>query len=130
MSPSADTAPRRYHSIDAILARAGASAAERRKAAERQGDLAVAAELEWLRCSAGLTQAEVARRMGVSQSTVSRLQATPHGELRLGEILGFLRAVGVRAARLEMETSPGRRLAVRLRATQAAQRPRASLALR
>ena len=33
MSPSADTAPRRYHSIDAILARAGASAAERRKAA-------------------------------------------------------------------------------------------------
>lgn len=107
-------ARRRYHSVDAILARAGASPADRRRAAERQGDLAVAAELEWLRCSARLTQAEVARRMGVSQSTVSRVQATPIAELRLGEILSFLRAVGAGSASLELTTGPGRRSTARL----------------
>ena len=75
---------------------------------------AVAAELEWLRCSARLTQAEVARRMGVSQSTVSRVQATPVAELRLGEILSFLRAVGAGSASLELTTGPGRRPTTRL----------------
>jgi len=105
------TAPasRRYHSIDAVLARVGATPAERRRAAERQGELALAAELEWLRCSAGLTQAEVARRMGVSQSTVSRLQATPQADLRLGEVAGFLRAVGLRRAMLELRSPDGAR---------------------
>jgi predicted DNA-binding protein (UPF0251 family) len=105
---------RRYHSVDAILARAGASPTDRRRAAERQGDLAVAAELEWLRCAARLTQGEVARRMGVSQSTVSRLQATPAADLRLGEILSFLRAVGAETASIELTPSAGRRPAARL----------------
>jgi len=111
---TATTRSRRYHSIDAVLARAGASPAERRRAAERQGELALASELEWLRCSAGLTQAEVARRMGVSQSTVSRIQATPQAELRLGEILAFLRAVGVRRTTLELRSLDGARPEVTL----------------
>lgn len=107
---------RRYHSIDAVLARAGIPAAERRRAAERQSALSVAADLEWLRCAAGLTQAEVARRMGVSQSTVSRIQASPQGDLRLGDILAFLRAVGVRSAQMDLGGLATNRPLLKLRA--------------
>ena len=37
-------------------------------------------------------------------SPVSRIQATPQAELRLGEILSFLRAVGVRRSALELRS--------------------------
>lgn len=114
-APSAKTR-RRYHSIDAVLARAGIPATERRRAAERQSDLCLAADLEWLRCAAGLTQAEVARRMGVSQSTVSRIQSSPQAELRFGEVLGFLRAVGARSAQMDLGALASARPTVKLRA--------------
>ena len=51
------------------------------------------AMLEARRQAAGLTQAEVARRMGVTQSTVSRLESDRWQDLRLGELDSYLRAV-------------------------------------
>ena len=51
-----------------------------------------AAMLEAHRQSLGLTQVTVARRMGVTQSTVSRLEADRWQDLRLGELDAYLRA--------------------------------------
>ena len=51
------------------------------------------AMLEARRQTAGLTQAEVARRMGVTQSTVSRLESDRWQDLRLGELDAYLRAI-------------------------------------
>lgn len=111
---STPNARRRYQSIDAVLNQVGVTVAERRRSLERQANRTLAAELEWLRCSAQLTQAEVARRMGVSQSTVSRIQSSNHHELRLGEILGFLRAVGLRSTQIELRALNSARPMVRL----------------
>ena len=69
-----------------------AVAALRQKAA----DTDFTAKLEVRRHSAGLTQAEVARRMGVTQSTVSRLESDRWQDLRLGELDAYLRAIGVK----------------------------------
>lgn len=62
----------------------------RRKAAETD----FTAMLEARRQAAGLTQAEVAKRMGVTQSTVSRLESDRWQDLRLGELDAYLRACG------------------------------------
>jgi len=66
-----------------------AAAALRQKVA----DTDFTAMLEARRQAAGLTQAEVARRMGVTQSTVSRLESDRWQDLRLGELDAYLRAV-------------------------------------
>ncbi|MEY4034623.1 MAG: Helix-turn-helix domain [Verrucomicrobiota bacterium] len=60
----------------------------RRKAAETD----FTAMLEARRQAAGLTQAQIAKRMGVTQSTVSRLESDRWQDLRLGELDAYLRA--------------------------------------
>jgi DNA-binding XRE family transcriptional regulator len=66
---------------------------------QKVADTDFTAQLEARRQSAGLTQAEVARRMGVTQSTISRLESDRWQDLRLGELDSYLRAIGSLAAR-------------------------------
>jgi len=60
----------------------------RRRAAETD----FTAMLEARRQAGGLTQAQIAKRMGVAQSTVSRLESDRWQDLRLGELDAYLRA--------------------------------------
>ena len=81
-----------YRDVFALAADLGYSpksvAGLRRKAAETD----FTAMLEARRQAAGLTQSEVAKRMGVTQSTVSRLESDRWQDLRLGELDAYLRA--------------------------------------
>jgi DNA-binding XRE family transcriptional regulator len=83
---------RTYHDVFALAADLGYSpksvAGLRRKAAETD----FTAMLEARRQAAGLTQSEVAKRMGITQSTVSRLESDRWQDLRLGELDAYLRA--------------------------------------
>lgn len=85
---------RTYPDVFALAADLGYSqksvAGLRRKATETD----FTAMLEARRQAAGLTQAEVAKRMGVTQSTVSRLESDRWQDLRLGELDAYLRACG------------------------------------
>ena len=85
---------RTHRDVFSLAARHGytpkAVAALRQKVA----DTDFTARLEVRRHLAGLTQAEVARRMGVTQSTVSRLESDRWQDLRLGELDAYLRAIG------------------------------------
>ena len=56
-------------------------------------DTLLGAHLERLRFDAGLTQAEVAKRMGVTQSTVSRLEGSRWQDMKLGELDDYLNAM-------------------------------------
>ncbi len=83
---------RTYPDVFALAADLGYSpksvAGLRRKAAATD----FTAMLEARRQAAGLTQSEVAKRMGVTQSTVSRLESDRWQDLRLGELDAYLRA--------------------------------------
>jgi DNA-binding XRE family transcriptional regulator len=61
--------------------------------ADRHDDTLLGAHLERLRCDAGLTQVEVAKRMGVTQSTVSRLEGSRWQDMKLGELDDYLKAM-------------------------------------
>jgi DNA-binding XRE family transcriptional regulator len=56
-------------------------------------DTLLGAHLERLRCDTGLTQADVAKRMGVTQSTVSRLEDSRWQDMKLGELDAYLKAM-------------------------------------
>jgi transcriptional regulator with XRE-family HTH domain len=64
------------------------------------------AELVGQRRSLGLSQTEVAARMGTSQSAVARLEAVA-GDVRLSTLERYAEAVG-RTLRWSLEPAPGR----------------------
>ena len=61
------------------------------------------AELTRRRKAAGLTQTEVAARIGTSQRTMSKLENLVH-EPKLGTVLAWAHAVGLRLSWDEVET--------------------------
>lgn len=48
-----------------------------------------------LRLARGMTQTDIARRMNVSPSKVSKLEASNDASLRLGDIVAYVRAIGL-----------------------------------
>jgi transcriptional regulator with XRE-family HTH domain len=50
-----------------------------------------------------LTQKEIAQRMGVSESTISRFEDTPDEDLRLGDVKSYMRALGMSMSMLICE---------------------------
>lgn len=48
-----------------------------------------------LRCARGLSQSDVAERLGCTQGRVSKLEASRDEDLRLGDISGYAKALGL-----------------------------------
>jgi transcriptional regulator with XRE-family HTH domain len=79
-------------------------AAERSAIAEGASQKIAAIRLQQVREAAGLTQEEVAQRMGVTQASLSRLEHRP--DVKLSNIRKYIEAVG---GRLEVSVvMPGR----------------------
>jgi len=68
------------------------------KSAVRQGVASrqVISQLVSLRASEDLSQADIARELGCTQSRISKLESGVDAELRLGDIEGYARALGRR----------------------------------
>ena len=56
------------------------------------------------RCQRNLTQADVAKKMGCTQSRISKLEATGDAEWTLAEIADYARAIGLNARVTFQET--------------------------
>lgn len=80
--------------LKSLARRLGYAAGEMAKLEQSAARTRLAFALEVMRAESGQTQAQVAARMGVTQSTVSRLESSDWRELRLGEIDAYLKAVG------------------------------------
>ena len=96
MSTQIEKAPakptgRKYASVKALLSGTGASKALKDKLAEFGGETLVTLQLARLRQEAGLTQEEMAKHLGVTQSTISKLEAGSDREITLHEIREYAR---------------------------------------
>ena len=87
------TKSRTYRDVFTLAASLGYAPKAVASLRQKVADTDFTAMLEARRQAAGLTQAEVARRMHVTQSTVSRLESDRWQDLRLGELDAYLRAV-------------------------------------
>lgn len=63
----------------------------RKELAERS----VSGLLTAIRVKAGMTQKEFAKRIGRSQSAISKIEASDNADLRLGDLLSYARATGM-----------------------------------
>jgi DNA-binding Xre family transcriptional regulator len=79
--------------LKSLARRLGYSPAEMAKLAQSEARTRLSSALEVMRVESGQTQSQVAERMGVNQSTVSRIESSHWQELRLGEIDAYLKAV-------------------------------------
>jgi predicted DNA-binding protein (UPF0251 family) len=81
-------------------------------------DLRLEEELVRLRESRGVSQVELATRMGVSQPSVARLESGRMRNVELRTVQRFVTALGGKLI-VRVESSAGRRQAVALRSTRA-----------
>jgi transcriptional regulator with XRE-family HTH domain len=91
-----DTATRHSTAAEAAAALSGDASMADRVRAHTQA-CAVVSSLINLRVARGLTQTQIAHRMGVSPSTVSKIEASADQWLRIGDVVGYARALGVQA---------------------------------
>jgi DNA-binding transcriptional regulator YiaG len=88
------TKSKAHRDVFSLAASLGYGPKDLAKLHRKADDTDLTSMLEARRQAAGLTQAEVARRMGVTQSTVSRLESDRWQDIRLGELDAYLRAIG------------------------------------
>ena len=62
---------------------------------EQMRETAVVSALEDMRVRKGLRQKDIAERMGVSVSTVSRIEDSPDSALNYGDLVGYVNALGM-----------------------------------
>ncbi|MGB4777357.1 helix-turn-helix domain-containing protein [Microbacterium sp.] len=80
---------------DDIIERYGYDREQLREAAEKLVDQVRGERLKELRRSLGLTQVEVAKRLGVSQNRVSLMERGDLGQLRIDTLRRYAEAFGV-----------------------------------
>lgn len=87
---------RRYDSIKSLMREGGVPEAIQKKAAELAKGRVVGLHLAKLRTKAGMTQSELAKRLEVTQSAISKLEASPDGEITLKDLEQYSMACGER----------------------------------
>lgn len=85
---------RRYSSVQDLMRGENIAPEVQSKVAELEKETAVTAFLANLRVAAGLTQAQVAEKFGVSQSAISKLEAGRDDDLTLGDLRQYAEVTG------------------------------------
>jgi transcriptional regulator with XRE-family HTH domain len=62
---------------------------------EQQEEFSISRHLFLMRNKAGLTQAQLALKIGCQQNRISRLEKTPNAKIRLGDLQDYVTAMGV-----------------------------------
>ncbi|MCX6917354.1 MAG: helix-turn-helix domain-containing protein [Verrucomicrobia bacterium] len=83
---------RKYGSVADLMRGEGVSQEVRDKAKELENETRVVDYLARLRQAAGITQEEMAKALGVTQSAISKLESGTDAGVTLGEIRGYSRA--------------------------------------
>jgi len=94
-TPSKPTG-RKYASVKALIGGEGVSQAVREKQTKYAAETAVVLQLSKLRQAAGITQADMAKHLGVTQGTISKLEAGPDKDITLHEIREYARVTDQR----------------------------------
>jgi transcriptional regulator with XRE-family HTH domain len=82
---------RRYQSVDDLIKQEGLPVEVQKAYAELKRSTIVAERLAVLRQSAGITQEEMAKHLGVTQSAISKLEAGRDEDLTIGQITEYSR---------------------------------------
>jgi transcriptional regulator with XRE-family HTH domain len=83
---------RKYGSVADLMRGEGVSQEVQGKVKELENETRVVDYLARMRQAAGLTQEDMTKAMGVTQSAISKLESGTDSELTLGEIRGYARA--------------------------------------
>jgi transcriptional regulator with XRE-family HTH domain len=89
-------AGRRYTSVKELMRGEGVPEAIQKQVAELARDRKVASHLARMRTRAGFTQSDMAKRLGITQSAVSKLEAGTDAEITLKELQQYSLACGER----------------------------------
>ena len=84
---------RKYGSVADLMRGEGVSQEVQERVKELENETRVALQLAKLRQAAGITQEEMAKNLGVTQSAVSKLEGGIDADITLGEIKGYARAM-------------------------------------
>ncbi len=90
--PAAKGTGRKYGSVTELMRGEGVSQEVQDKVKELENETRVVDYLVRLRQGAGITQEDMARALGVTQSAISKLESGTDPELTLGEIRGYAQA--------------------------------------
>lgn len=85
---------RRYKSVAALMDAQNTPAEVREEVQKLAASTRVVDELCRMRARAGLTQAQIADRIGCTQSRISKLEGSVDRDLSLGEIFDYVKASG------------------------------------
>jgi transcriptional regulator with XRE-family HTH domain len=86
----------RYGSVDDLMKGEGVSQDVKTKVAELRNETRVVLQLARLRQKAGLKQEDIAARLGVQQSAISKLESGKDEDLTMRQVREYARATGER----------------------------------
>lgn len=85
---------RRYASVSDLLLKEAGSAEVRTEISSLNARTAVVRQLAALRARAGMTQADLAQKIGCTQSRISKIEASKDEDITLGVIDDYVQATG------------------------------------
>jgi transcriptional regulator with XRE-family HTH domain len=88
----------RYSSVRELMDKENVSHEVRSKVAQLEGETRLTHALACMRIDAGLSQQQMAEKMNVSQSAISKLESQPDEDLKVSEIRDYCRVTSQRVS--------------------------------